>query len=96
MRLQRDDRHRHGGQPLSRVLVIDIDTKPGKPNGWESIFDLMKEYEPLPETTSVITPSGGMHLYYAMPEGEPPCGAGWGGCRASTSRGWCRYRRRRS
>jgi hypothetical protein len=57
--------------PLSWVLVIDIETKPGKPNGWESISDLMNEYEPLPETTRVITPSGGMHLYYAMPEGEP-------------------------
>jgi hypothetical protein len=42
--------------PLSRVLVIDIDTKPGKPNGWESIFHLMEECGPLPETTSVITP----------------------------------------
>ena len=65
--------------PLSRVLVIDIDTKPGKPNGWGSISDLVKEYEPLPETTSVITPSGGMHLYYAVPEGEPPvrCRVGW-------------------
>jgi hypothetical protein len=59
--------------PRSRVLVIDIDTKPGKPNGWESIFELMNEYqESLPETTSVTTPSGGRHLYYAMPEGEPP------------------------
>ena len=58
--------------PLSCVLVIDIDTKPGKPNGWESISDLMNEYELLPETTRVITPSGGMHLYYAIPEGEPP------------------------
>jgi hypothetical protein len=65
--------------PFSRVLIIDIDTKPGKPNGWESIFDLMEEYEPLPETTSVITPSGGTHLYYAMPDGEPPvrCRVGW-------------------
>ena len=65
--------------PLSRVLVIDIDTKPGKPNGWESIFHLMEQYEPLPETTGVITPSGGTHLYYAMPEGEPPlrCRVGW-------------------
>jgi hypothetical protein len=59
--------------PLSHVLVIDVDTKPGKPNGWESIFNLMNEYkERLPETTSVSTPSGGTHLYYAMPEGEPP------------------------
>jgi Bifunctional DNA primase/polymerase, N-terminal len=68
-----------GVSPLSRVLVIDIDTKPGKPNGWESIFHLMEEYGPLPETTSVVTPSGGMHLYYAMPEGEPPvrCRVGW-------------------
>ena len=82
--------------PLSRVLIIDIDTKPGKPNGWESIFDLMEEYGPLPETTSVITPSGGMHLYYAMPEDEPPVPAEWGGCRASTSRGRCQYRRRQS
>jgi hypothetical protein len=65
--------------PLSRVLIIDIDTKPWKPNGWESIFDLMEEYEPLPETASVITPSGGTHIYYAMPEGEPPvrCRVGW-------------------
>ena len=78
-RLQRDDRHHHGGQPFSRVLVIDIDTKPGKPNGWGSISDLIKQYEPLPETTGVITPSGGTHLYYAMPEGEPPvrCRVGW-------------------
>jgi Bifunctional DNA primase/polymerase, N-terminal len=67
--------------PLSRVLVIDIDTKPGKPNGWDSIFHLMEEYGPLPETTSVITPSGGTHLYYAMPEGEPP-GAVQGGVAA--------------
>ncbi len=61
------------------MLVIDIDTKPGKPNGWESIFHLMEQYEPLPETTGVITPSGGTHLYYAMPEGEPPlrCRVGW-------------------
>jgi hypothetical protein len=44
-----------------------------------SIFDLMEEYEPLPETTRVITPSGGTHLHYAMPEGEPPvrCRVGW-------------------
>jgi Bifunctional DNA primase/polymerase, N-terminal len=65
--------------PLSRVLVIDVDTKPGKPNGWESINDLVKEYGPLPETTCVITPSGGTHLYYAMPEGEPQvrCRVGW-------------------
>jgi hypothetical protein len=57
--------------PFSGVLIIDIDTKPGKPNGWVSISDLVKEYGPLPETMRVITPSGGMHLYYAMPEGEP-------------------------
>ena len=58
------------------MLVIDIDTKPGKVNGWESIFDLMEEYAPLPETTSGITPSGGMHLYHAMPKGEPPVEGG--------------------
>ena len=44
--------------PLSRVLIIDVDTKPGKPNGWESISDLVKEYEPLPETMSVNHPVG--------------------------------------
>jgi bifunctional DNA primase/polymerase-like protein len=66
--------------PRSHLLVIDIDTKPGKPNGWESIFNLMNRYqERLPETTSVTTPSGGTHLYYAMPEGDPsiPFRPGW-------------------
>jgi hypothetical protein len=43
-----------------------------RPGFHAASFDLVKEYEPLPETTRVITPSGGMHLYCAMPEGEPP------------------------
>jgi hypothetical protein len=43
-----------------------------RPGFHAASFDLVKEYEPLPETTLVITRSGGMHLYYAMPEGEPP------------------------
>jgi len=58
---------------VSQSQSKNIDTKPGKPNGWESIFELMNEcQESLPETTSVTTPSGGTHLYYALPEGEPP------------------------
>jgi hypothetical protein len=35
-------------------------------------MDLMDEYEPLPETSWVRTPSLGQHLYFAWPEGEPP------------------------
>jgi hypothetical protein len=37
----------------------------------------MEKYAPLAETTSGITPSGGMHLYHAMPKGEPPVEGGW-------------------
>jgi hypothetical protein len=32
----------------------------------------MDEYEPLPETSWLLTPSLGQHLYFAWPEGEPP------------------------
>jgi Bifunctional DNA primase/polymerase, N-terminal len=58
--------------PRSGVLVIDLDMKIGKPRGIDSIFDLMDEYEPLPQTSWVLTPSLGQHLYFAWPEGEPP------------------------
>jgi hypothetical protein len=65
--------------PRSGVLVIDLDMKIGKPRGIDSIFDLMDEYEPLPQTSWVLTPSLGQHLYFAWPEGEPllPHVVGW-------------------
>ena len=59
--------------PRSGVLILDLDNKEGKPQGVDSIFALMDEYgEELPDTSWVKTPSGGVHLWFAWPEGEPP------------------------
>jgi hypothetical protein len=55
-----------------RFLILDLDNKPGMPRGVDSIMDLMDEYEPLPDVPWVRTPSGGIHLYFTLPEGEPP------------------------
>ncbi len=41
------------------LLVLYVDAKPGKPNGFVSLTDLE-----VPETYTVRTPTGGCHLYY--------------------------------
>lgn len=49
------------------VIVIDCDEHtPGK-SGHASLEKLEASYEPLPETYTVATPSGGTHLYYVTP-----------------------------
>ena len=47
----------------SRLVVIDVDTKPGKV-GAVTLLDLELKHGPLPATYAVQTPSGGLHLYF--------------------------------
>jgi hypothetical protein len=53
---------RHG------IVVLDIDDRNG---GFDSLDELEsgREQGPLPSTFVVQTPSGGLHLYFALPEG---------------------------
>jgi len=46
------------------IFVVDLDVSPDK-NGVESLLALGT----VPDTLSVLTPSGGVHLYFRMPEG---------------------------
>jgi hypothetical protein len=47
----------------SRIVVLDVDGD----NGTESLRALEREYGDLPETTSIVTPRGGQHYYFAHP-----------------------------
>jgi hypothetical protein len=48
---------------LSGLLVVDVDTKPGK-RGAESLARLVGLHGPLPRTLTAHTPSGGRHFYF--------------------------------
>ena len=52
----------------SRHVVLDIDVKNDK-DGEGDLFMAECEHGPLPETWTVRTPSGGWHLWFAVPEG---------------------------
>lgn len=51
----------------SGIVVIDVDTKDGKPgvDEWDS---LCSEHDYTPDTLTVVTASGGFHYYYTYPE----------------------------
>jgi hypothetical protein len=49
---------------LSGVVVVDVDPRHG---GLDSLARLEREHGELPETATVLTPSGGRHLYYTHP-----------------------------
>lgn len=51
--------------PISGFWVLDVDPKSG---GWESVKAWKAEGKILPETLRVRTGSGGVHLYFAMPD----------------------------
>ena len=53
--------------PASGIFVLDIDDKKGN-RGYDTLADLETEHGPLPETLTVITGSGGNHLYFAYPQ----------------------------
>lgn len=60
---------------ISKLVVVDIDCHAGGANGHESVGMLAKRGFMLPMgsakhgTGMVSTPSGGLHLYYAIPDG---------------------------
>lgn len=47
----------------SGLIVIDLDMKHGK-NGIETWRTLCAQHGPAPDTFTVVTPSGGLHLYF--------------------------------
>jgi hypothetical protein len=49
-------------------FVLDVDVKPGAPNGHESLRMLEQMHGKLPETLQVSTPSGGAHYYFKHPK----------------------------
>ena len=52
----------------SGVIVLDVDRK--KTDGWESLVAWQRERGWLPEGPVVRTPSGGGHLWFALPPGR--------------------------
>lgn len=53
--------------PGSGIFVLDIDDKEHN-RGYDTLADLETKHGRLPETLTVITGSGGNHLYFAYPE----------------------------
>ena len=53
---------------ISGIAVIDIDTHNGI-SGADNLKEFCEKYDiELPDTKTVMTPSGGLHLYYNLPE----------------------------
>lgn len=50
------------------MFVIDLDVKDGK-DGPRALATLIARHGPLPETRTVRTQSGGLHLYFRTPDG---------------------------
>lgn len=54
---------------LSGIVCIDIDVHNGV-DGLQNLKDYMncQAHDPLPETRTIKSPTGGLHLYYKLPE----------------------------
>jgi hypothetical protein len=52
---------------LSGIVILDVDPRHG---GLDSLARLERQHGELPETATVLTPSGGRHLYFAHPGGR--------------------------
>lgn len=50
------------------LVVLDIDVKNGK-NGWYAVKALMDKFGSLPNTLTQLTPSGGFHYLFKVPNG---------------------------
>jgi len=51
------------------IVVVDLDVKPNgqPPKNGIAAFEALAAGRPIPDTLSVITPSGGVHLYFRLP-----------------------------
>ncbi|WP_165449735.1 bifunctional DNA primase/polymerase [Krasilnikovia cinnamomea] len=59
------------GCRASRLLGIDLDRHPGKPDGIAQFQAVCDRYgQPWPDTYTVRTPRGGLHLYLRVPDGR--------------------------
>lgn len=58
---------------VSGFWVLDVDPDNG---GHTALAALVAAYGPLPETYTVLTGSGGMHYYFALPDWEPTASRG--------------------
>ena len=54
----------------SNLLVVDLDRHPGGPDG-VAAFKKLRGDNPIPQCPTIKTPSGGYHLYFRQPDGEP-------------------------
>ena len=61
-----------GNNNLRNIIALDfdVDESAGK-DGLETLRIWEREHGELPETWRCITPRGGMHIYYELPEGAP-------------------------
>jgi hypothetical protein len=50
-----------------QFFVLDIDEHDPQQSGHDTLADLETEHGKLPETITVLTPTGGKHLYYSTP-----------------------------
>ena len=50
-----------------QFFVIDIDEHDPQQSGHDTLADLENEHGKLPDTITVLTPTGGKHLYYSTP-----------------------------
>jgi hypothetical protein len=55
----------------NNLIVIDLDRHPGGPDGVVAFKRLVETHGGLPACPIVRTPNGGLHIYFAQPDGEP-------------------------
>lgn len=60
---------------LSGLVVLDVDVR-DEVDGLASLRHLEREHGALPDTTTVVTPSGGSHFYFRHPGAPVKCSAG--------------------
>ncbi|NZD50523.1 bifunctional DNA primase/polymerase [Rhizobium leguminosarum] len=62
------------GSPVG-FFALDIDNKPGGANGFDWLSDMEAEHGPMPKTARVVSPNGGMHIYFKYVVGTRNRGA---------------------
>lgn len=61
--------------PESGVFALDVDDDGGRTKrGDDTLAEILRNVDPLPDTPTVLTPSGGRHLYWRWPPGVSTLG----------------------